>query len=513
LYLPGGGQPVGHLLFSTTTPEEDVAPTTSLPRGAFKGGVLMALKTWRRFGTVLIVLVTAAVAFSEPTVAITADWNQYLAGVEHHSYQPSDTTITPGNASTLVRVWSWIPDLVRGGPPRKQVFSSPTVVGGTIYIGANTGDFYALDDSTGAVIWKDHIGFQAMLTCKARGFTSTAAVVTDPLTQRLTVYVAAGDGYLYALDASDGSIVWKSLVVQPGTTSNEGYNWASPVVSGGHVFMGVSSQCDDPLIRGGVKEYDQETGALLGTYWTVPDGSVGGSVWSSVATTSDGSDAFATTGNADTTPGANPGDSFSIVRLNGTTLQKEDVWTIPGLNGTDKDFGASPTLFTGTIGGMPSSLVGACNKNGKFYALRANDLAAGPVWTRKVGGAMCLPAAVYDGSRLFVSGDTTTIAGTSYRGSVRELNPSSGRPLWETGLNGHIVGTPALNGSNVLAAPVYDFSSSATKGVVLLNANDGSVLTTLPTAGKTVWAQPVFADGHLFVGTIGDGLYAFAPGA
>ena len=465
---------------------------------------------WRRFGITLIVLAIITVAFPGSSSAITADWSGYLAGVEHHSYQSGDTTITPGNASTLVHVWTWIPDLVRGGPARKQIFSSPTVVDGTIYIGANTGDFYALDDSTGGVIWKTHLGFQPMLTCKARGFTATATVATDPVTQSLTVYVAAGDGYLYAIDASDGSIVWKSLVVEQGTTSNEGYNWASPTVSGGHVFMGVSSQCDDPLIRGGVREYDQETGTALGTYWTVPDGSVGGSVWSSVATTPDGAEAFVTTGNADTTLGADPGDSFSIVRLNGTTLQKEDIWTIPGLNGTDKDFGASPTLFSGTIGGTVTSLVGACNKNGKFYALRANNLAAGPVWNRRVGGAMCFPSAVYDGSRLFVSGDTTTIAGTTYRGSVRELVPSTGRPLWETGLNGHIVGTPTLNGSNVLAAPFYDFDPSAAKGVVLLDATNGSVLTTLPTGGKSVWAQAVFADGHLFVGTIGDGLYGFA---
>jgi polyvinyl alcohol dehydrogenase (cytochrome) len=486
-------------------------PQLCSQEAATKGSLALSTNVFRRLGTVLTVLVVTIVALPAPTVAATADWSGYLAGVEHRSYQPSDTTITPENASTLVHVWTWIPDLVRGGPARKQIFSSPTVVGGTIYIGANTGDFYALDDSTGGVIWKDHIGFQPMLTCKSRGFTSTATVVTDPFTQVLTVYVAAGDGYLYAIDASDGSIVWKSLVVQPGTTSNEGYNWASPAVSGGHVFMGVSSQCDQPLIRGGVKEYDQETGTLLGTYWTVPDGSVGGSVWSSVATTSDGGEAFATTGNADTAPGADPGDSFSIVRLNGTTLQKEDIWTIPGLNGTDKDFGASPTLFTATINGTVMSLVGACNKNGRFYALQANNLAAGPVWIRRVGGSMCFPSAVYDGSRLFVSGDTTTIAGTSYRGFVRELNPSTGRPSWETGLVGHIVGTPALNGSNVLAAPVYDFSSPA--GVVLLNATNGSILTTLPTAGKSVWAQPVFADGHVFVGTIGDGLYAFAPPA
>jgi len=464
----------------------------------------------RRLGVAVIVLTIITVAFPGPSSAVTADWSGYLAGVEHHSYQAADSTITPANANTLVHVWTWVPDLVRGAPARKQIFSSPTVVDGTIYIGANTGDFYAIDDATGAAIWKTHLDFQPMLTCKARGFTSTATVETDPATQALTVYVAAGDGYLYALDASDGSIVWKALVVQPGTTSNEGYNWASPTVSDGHVFMGVSSQCDDPLIRGGVKEYDQESGALLGTYWVVPDGSIGGSVWSSIATTSDGSEAFVTTGNADPTPGADPGDSFSIVRLNGTTLQKEDIWTIPGLNGTDKDFGASPTLFTGTIDGTVTSLVGACNKNGRFYAFRADDLAAGPVWRRPVGGSMCFSAAVYDGSRLFVGGDTTTIAGASSRGSVREFGPSHGRPIWETGLNGHIVGTPTLNGSNVLAAPIYDASSTATKGVVLLDATDGSILTTLPTAGKSVWAQPVFADGHLLVGTIGDGLYGFA---
>ena len=51
-------------------------------------------------------------------------------------------------------------------------------------------------------------------------------------------------------------------------------------MSGGKVYIGISSQCDNPLVRGGVKELNQSTGAPVATYFTVPSGSTGGSVWS-----------------------------------------------------------------------------------------------------------------------------------------------------------------------------------------------------------------------------------------
>ena len=46
----------------------------------------------------------------------------------------------------------------------------------------------------------------------------------------------------------------------------------------------------------------------------------------------------------------------------------------------DGDFGATPTLFTASIDGKPTKLVGAVNKNGIYYAFRRGDVAAGPVW-------------------------------------------------------------------------------------------------------------------------------------
>jgi len=109
----------------------------------------------------------------------------------------------------------------------------------------------------------------------------------------------------------------------------------------------------------------------VATYWTVPKGAVGGSIWSSAAVTRNGEFVYVTTGNSDTA-GGDPGDSFSIVRLAGQTLQRRGLWTVPNLDGTDSDFGGSPTLFSADLGdGKQTPLVGACNKDGNYYVLRS----------------------------------------------------------------------------------------------------------------------------------------------
>ena len=74
------------------------------------------------------------------------------------------------------------------------------------------------------------------------------------------------------------------------------YNYSSPTVVGGRVYMGLASNCDDIKIRGGVMQIDQSTGQLHGTYYAVPADQVGVSVWTSVA--GDGESVWVTTGNA-----------------------------------------------------------------------------------------------------------------------------------------------------------------------------------------------------------------------
>src|SRR3954454_12114678 len=212
--------------------------------------------------------------------ATLVDWPAYLNGPLHRSTTSADT-VTTSNVSTLHQVWHFKPPLASDRPP-PQVFASPTVVGGRVYMGFNNGSFYALNLTTGAKIWERFLGFVPQKTCTARGFTSTATVTPDPVSGSLTVYVNAGDGYLYALNAGTGATIWRSLVAPNSTTENGYYNWTSPAVANGRVYVELSSECDNPFTRGGVKAFDQHTGALLAKHWTMPKGEVGAGVWSSI---------------------------------------------------------------------------------------------------------------------------------------------------------------------------------------------------------------------------------------
>jgi outer membrane protein assembly factor BamB len=111
------------------------------------------------------------------------------------------------------------------------------------------------------------------------------------------------------------------------------------------------------------------------------------------------------------------------------------------------------------------------------------------------GESSCLAAAIWDGQDLFLGGNATTIAGVGYPGSMRKLNAATGDPIWETGLPGNILGSPALNRSGVLAAATFAFGIQ--NGTYLINSDDGSILKFIP--GPMQFAQPVFADRYLLL--------------
>jgi outer membrane protein assembly factor BamB len=448
------------------------------------------------------------IALALPASATPApNWSSYLYGPTHSSYNSFATAITPSNAASLTHGWTWTP------PPPTQtgqpsgLLASPTVVNGVVYIGANTGIFYALNSGNGKVMWSQNLGYVTATTCGPLGIVSTATV-TNNSSGVLTVYVAGGDGYLYALNAATGAIEWQSVIAIPSTTQNNYYDWSSPLVVGGNVYVGQSSNCDNPLINGGLKEYNQTTGALENFYQTYPGHSVQPSIWSSAAYDSNG--VFVTTGNG---PG---GDSESVVRLDPSTLSKEDAWAIPASERiTDSDFGGSPTLFTATLNGVSTPMVGACNKNGVYYALNQTDLAAGPVWQSNVGVpspphgvSECDAAAIWNGSDLFAAGNGATINGVAYSGDLEELDPATGTPIWQLGLAGPPIGSPTMDGSGVIAVTEYGIGSASKNYVVtLVNAATGAVLSTISTGPE--FGQPVFAGTRIFIPTQNRGLMVY----
>jgi hypothetical protein len=157
-------------------------------------------------------------------------------------------------------------------------------------------------------------------------------------------------------------------------------------------------------------------------------------------------------------------------------------------------------------------MVGACNKNGRYYAWRQGNLHAGPVWQRAVGapytgGPQCDAAAVWNGKHLFVAANKTTINGTTFAGSVRMVNPATGAYLWQRGISGAPIGTPTLDGAGVLAVTEYVKAGH----LVLINAATGAVLRTISTGPD--FGQPVFADAMMLVPTQNNGLWAYTPGS
>ena len=456
------------------------------------------------------VLVTGFTGLGPAAGNAFVNWPQYLYSAKHTSDNVVATAITPANAASLRLAWKFV-------PPASPVtglsgfYSSPTTYNGVIYIGGRNGNFYAIDEATGAVIWRRFIGVVTKTTCFAEGFTSTATVSRDPATGKPTVYVYGPTGYLYAMNTADGTDVWPPAPVAiPSTTVNDYYAWGSPLVFGGNVYVGIASECDVPLVRGGLKEFSQSTGTLEHTFWTTPAGTRGATIWSSPAT--NGQAVFISTGN-----GSRASVGFSIIRLT-PSLSQRDIWTVPPKDRVpDSDFGASPGLWSADIQGTATPMVGACNKNGDFYALKASNLSAGPVWVAPIGDpygsghGQCDAAPLFDGTNLYLASNGTTINGTHYDGSVREINPATGAIVWQTGLTGALFGTPGMDGAGVIAAASFG-SSTGKNGLFLINAANGHLLATISYGKAPTFGQPVFADNFIIVASAGLGLQAYAAG-
>src|SRR5215472_4226941 len=474
------------------------------PRGARAVGRLAAAS--------VLVCAWAGLPATPAQAQGTAGWPEYLLDAGHSSHNAAATSIGTGNVANLQPVWQWFEPPTTG----RTFDASPTVINGVVYIGSESGNFYAISKATRTVLWSRNFGVRPAAACGPMGITATAAVVNDPATG-LTVYVNAPDGQLYALSAATGSTLWHATVDTPSATIDDFYAWGSPLVANGHVYVGIASQCDAPLVPAGVVEFNQDTGAAEGLWHSLPGGQAGASVWDSPAesTLGDGS-VFVATGNAGSA--SQPANADSIVRLSGIGLSLQDSWQVPAAQQIpDGDFGGSPTAFTAGLNGTTTAMVGACNKNGIYYAFRQADLHDGPVWQQRIAAAaggptngQCDAAAIWDGTKLIeAGGNSTTINGVTYQGSVQSLNPATGTPIWQTGLSGQPIGSPTEDGAGVVATPVW-ISSTGKLGVYLLNAASGAILGFISTGSSPIFAQPVFAGNDLLIaGTNVVGLTAY----
>ncbi|HEV3359905.1 MAG TPA: PQQ-binding-like beta-propeller repeat protein [Pseudonocardiaceae bacterium] len=253
------------------------------------------------------------------------------------------------------------------------VYGQPLVLGSEILAATENDTVYALNASSGAVLWKTNVGKpqpRSGLPCgdiSPLGITSTMAY--DQATGRVFALAETSGGHhkLVGINATTGAVDVTAGADPPKGTPLDEQQRSALTVLNGRVYIaygGLSGDCANYI--GSVVSLTT-SGANLISY-SIPTKREGG-IWAPGGAVVDGGQLFYAVGNSAATSGAYDGGD-SVISLSASTLNRTDFfapsqWASD--NAGDKDLGsASPALV--------GSYVTTTGKRSTTYLLHANHL-------------------------------------------------------------------------------------------------------------------------------------------
>jgi eukaryotic-like serine/threonine-protein kinase len=285
------------------------------------------------------------------------------------------------DANTGERVWQF--------QTAKQVFSSPAVVGGKVFIGEGLHvdtdcKLYCLDAGTGKKVWE---------TVTRSHTESSPAVVGGK------VYTGAGDDGVYCLSAATGKPIWH----RGGMHID-----ASPAVANGKVFLGTG--------------YGKLRAMAL-------DAATGKPLWEALCD-------VAVWG-----PPAVVGDRVYFGIGNGDFVKsgpspKGGIWCLEAATGKQVWRRDVADAVVTAISVRTGRVIAGC-RDGKVYAASADK--GEIIWSAECGGAVVASPAV-DANRVYVVGG----------GKVHALELASGKEAWSLDLRPHTASDVGLFSSPAL---------------------------------------------------------------
>ena len=195
----------------------------------------------------------AAVAPNQAAAASTS-WTQFHYAATHSGYNPAETKINAGNASKLTIKWQRALNDPWPG--------APLVAGGRVFVlNSSSGKLYALRASDGARLWTVTVGADYNAAAAVYGslvvapghdstgglvaaYSTTSgarhwrtriagtAFISSPTIYGSRLYLAS-DKTVYALSATSGHVLWKTVV----TTAQYGDITGPVAVSGGGQYV------------------------------------------------------------------------------------------------------------------------------------------------------------------------------------------------------------------------------------------------------------------------------------
>ena len=324
-----------------------------------------------------------ATTLSSAAGAAPADVPSYLDGGGHGNFNAAETQVTTATASQLTLQWTATSH--SGG----YIATQPVVADGVVYWGDSDGYEHANNATTGAALWGAgvYVGTTGALdtpdlgACgpNVLGANAAATVVALPNPNnggtRQVVLVPGGGNlgppntqntlYYFALDPATGHVLWQTLVGNAPTPAahgdaSPGYDtlWAAPQVFNGNVYLAVGGHGDCPhhtISR--VVELAGGLGATINTLqfntaFGASSTCVGGDIWGTPTIDASAGMMYIATGDATGSTCSEPWAS-ALLKVNLANLTVVDFTNLMLNPNNDYDFGSTPVLFTGQVGGWP----------------------------------------------------------------------------------------------------------------------------------------------------------------
>jgi PQQ enzyme repeat len=415
---------------------------------------------------------------------------------------------------------------------------------GRFYVATTENDVYALDETTGATVWKHNIGGYLASAPVCSGKPDHHGILSTPVIDAAAgvIYVAAAmaDKHheLHALAVGTGMELagWPLNITQAvGSAFNSPVQNQRSALSlvNGIVYVAFGGYCGDAgNYKGWVVAVNSKDPSKRGS-WATMDARQAG-IWAPGGLASDGNGVFAVTGNYVSALGTDHSrsDSEEILRLTDLAVPHRDnanlflpsEWSNP-MNSSDKDFGASSPAVISVPNSTPSTVIVAPSKPGRVYFLDAANLGGEKGQFAEVVVAGTGDQSVYTAPSAYQAASGVHVAIST---GVRSACPGGGDAnvmsiLMQPGVTPDKPPMPKISwcakvstGDTTMRSPISTNSAGSADPIVWmingdkLNAFDGETgallydsgagATPSSCSGVAKFTAPVAVNGHIVTG-------------
>jgi polyvinyl alcohol dehydrogenase (cytochrome) len=457
-----------------------------------------------------------------PVALGSALWNGWGRDLDNTRYQP-EPAIRASDVAKLALKFAY-------GYQRGTEFGQPTVVDGRVFVTGNAGRIYSLDSKTGCTYWTYDAAVGSR-TAIVIGELARGRIVALPKKLKRTLahldvikapsaaFFGDDAGYVYALDAQKGTLLWKTQI----DTHPSARIVGAPVVYNERLYVAVSSTEEsaaaDPnrsccTFRGSVVALDMANGRTLWKSYTVLEepvptrknsagiqefGPAGAAITSAPTIDVKRNVLYVSTGNSANGLEQSLTDAIVCFELVDGKLRWVKQLSRADAGAVGSSFMSSPVLRTLATG---NQVLMAGQKSGVIYGLNPDHggevlwqtRAAGPaaaasvagagtglaVGAGSIGGIAWGPAADHRSLYVAVSGQLAQPANPS--GSLTALDMTTGAVRWHTPSP-----TPACAWKDRPCSHAQSQAVTVMPGSAFSGSMDGHLRAYSTIDGKILW--------------------------